>query len=192
MRGATAQPSQQQPSHAFQLTRPLRGATNMGDIIGDLNKRFQLTRPLRGATAQLVNPAGIKNFNSHAPCGARLVYVGTAPVNLVFQLTRPLRGATGTKLQTFSANLISTHTPLAGRDQNGRTVVHHAKISTHTPLAGRDFWCDIWISAAKHFNSHAPCGARPAQSVSCRRPSDFNSHAPCGARPYARECGQAV
>ena len=180
-----------------------------------MTTRISTHTPLAGRDASgRCAAARPPHFNSHAPCGARLTVCSalrlsrtfqlTRPLRGatqfdslsryadIFQLTRPLRGATGTKLQTFSANLISTHTPLAGRDQNGRTVVHHAKISTHTPLAGRDFWCDIWISAAKHFNSHAPCGARPAQSVSCRRPSDFNSHAPCGARPYARECGQAV
>ena len=33
-----------------------------------------------------------------------------------------------------------------------------------------------------HFNSHAPCGARRDQSGGFGHQTDFNSHAPCGAR----------
>ena len=56
---------------AFQLTRPLRGATQplYKLVRSDV---FQLTRPLRGATAQALNNATFA----------------------AFQLTRPLRGAT--------------------------------------------------------------------------------------------------
>ena len=34
--------------------------------------------------------------------------------------------------------LISTHTPLAGRDSKDETYLAPIQISTHTPLAGRD------------------------------------------------------
>ena len=34
---------------------------------------------------------------------------------------------------------ISTHTPLAGRDDFGNAKSEKDKISTHTPLAGRDW-----------------------------------------------------
>ena len=34
--------------------------------------------------------------------------------------------------------MISTHTPLAGRDGIGQTFTDAIGISTHTPLAGRD------------------------------------------------------
>ena len=78
-----------------------------------------------------------------------------------FLLTRPSRGATQRKYHTTDTTLISTHTPLAGRDDTwhraASRIVHfysHAprgarldfpgidrpltEISTHTPLAGRD------------------------------------------------------
>ena len=35
-------------------------------------------------------------------------------------------------------NAISTHAPLAGRDQSYRKYYHLYTISTHAPLAGRD------------------------------------------------------
>ena len=77
-----------------------------------------------------------------------------------FQLTRPLRGATidsGLRLDA-------------------------ADISTHTPLAGRDAVEDLRRTSFQHFNSHAPCGARPHPDGSVPLPLNFNSHAPCGAR----------
>ena len=81
-----------------------------------------------------------RNFNSHAPCGAR-PYFGLLKIrNLKFQLTRPLRGATRKAHRPIYARQpISTHTPLAGRDPQGTPP--HLRPSTD-------------------FNSHAPCGAR--------------------------------
>ena len=38
-----------------------------------------------------------------------------------------------------AANFISTHTPLAGRDERKEKMNNIYKISTHTPLAGRDW-----------------------------------------------------
>ena len=78
--------------------------------------------------------------------------------------------------------MISTHTPLAGRDTvfqfapNLRLVFqltrplrgvtysegyekNYGKISTHTPLAGRDGVGVCCIIPFADFNSHAPCGA---------------------------------
>ena len=86
-------------SLAFLLTRPLRGATALAasDIAAN---QFLLTRPLRGAT----------NMS-----GRRLQL-------LTFLLTRPLRGATGTASGNSTTTIISTHTPLAGRNISNHTV----------------------------------------------------------------------
>ena len=101
----------------FLLTRPSRGATRTAGA-EDRLLRFLLTRPSRGATMLF---SGLRHsqchFYSHAPRGAR-------------------RG------------------PENGQPQK-------KKISTHTPLAGRDetrmeIWKQNW-----HFYSHAPRGARP-------------------------------
>ena len=82
-----------------------------------MTARFQPTRPLRGATPlvdfglDLVN-----NFNPRAPCGARPHPARRCPAQATFQPTRPLRGATGLDRVTPTPHRISTHAPLAGRD----------------------------------------------------------------------------
>ena len=129
--------------------------------------RFQPTRPLRGATSF--------GHGQAQPEG--------------FQPTRPLRGATELLPPRAHVGLISTHAPLAGRDCSGWSFAAMLIISTHAPLAGRDWRFhplppkpNIFqptrplrgatgrgrgcISAARHFNPRAPCGARPKGCVS--------------------------
>ena len=100
---------------------------------------------------------------------------------------------------------ISTHTPLAGRDEiepSELSVLEdfnsHAPcgarregydlpklnihISTHTPLAGRDISSRRLCRYHLDFNSHAPCGARRRDTCHSQMYNHFNSHAPCGAR----------
>ena len=122
----------------FLLTRPLRGATVNLELAHTF-VIFLLTRPLRGATAMrtrctqsaiisthtpLAGRASdggqkdcrVRNFYSHAPCGAR------------HNSNRLL----------IRDDFISTHTPLAGRDVRSEYRLYKRRISTHTPLAGRD------------------------------------------------------
>ena len=81
-------------------------------------KTFQPTRPLRGATvSKLLLKEFYKYFNPRAPCGAR----------------RQMSQAQFQQLQ------ISTHAPLAGRDESVPvSATSDFLISTHAPLAGRD------------------------------------------------------
>ena len=53
---------------------------------------------------------------------------------------------------------ISTHTPLAGRDNMRALSELFNDISTHTPLAGRDYAAYYRKYLMMHFYSHAPCG----------------------------------
>ena len=55
-------------------------------------------------------------------------------------------------------------------------------ISTHTPLAGRDGLYDPTIAENIHFYSHAPRGARLKLGPRRCAFTDFYSHAPRGAR----------
>ena len=58
---------------------------------------------------------------------------------------------------------ISTHTPLAGRDQNKPEYIPVIEISTHTPLAGRDVekWCNgKWF----YISTHTPLAGRDRRS----------------------------
>ena len=58
----------------------------------------------------------------------------------LFQPTRPLRGATDILMAEYLVQGISTHAPLAGRDdRDGGRQWAQVPISTHAPLAGRDF-----------------------------------------------------
>ncbi len=55
-----------------------------------------------------------------------------------FLLTRPLRDVTMYNVHHLPKFDISTHTPLAGRDDVVQIDDMETLISTHTPLAGRD------------------------------------------------------
>ena len=115
------------------------GARPLPNPLRPKPKRFQPTRPLRGATilwhcyfanSHYFNPrapcgarrqsGGIcfmeVDFNPRAPCGARRhpLLLFNAPSQ--FQPTRPLRGATIMDWFGDTFFIISTHAPLAGRD----------------------------------------------------------------------------
>ena len=59
------------PPPAFQLTRPMRGATGTDGGTGQVRRNFNSHAPCgaRHVHARARDPGG--NFNSHAPCGAR-------------------------------------------------------------------------------------------------------------------------
>ena len=82
------------PPAIFQLTRPMRGATVRERICWIL-RRISTHTPHAGR-----DPAGgtqyppAKDFNSHAPCGARRIVADSVQNVSRFQLTRPMRGAT--------------------------------------------------------------------------------------------------
>ena len=80
------------------------------------------------------------NFNSHASCEARLYAAQNAKNIIAFQLTRLLRGATNT----------------------GNGFADTLLISTHTPLARRDDITFLLTFGMLDFNSHASCEARRA------------------------------
>ena len=148
-----------------------------------------------------------ERFNPRAPCGARLIDGNDLMVDGRFQPTRPLRGATNADLLSiYSLGIISTHAPLAGRDElallagikikdfNPRapcgarrgvssTQHSHKRISTHAPLAGRDCRRRQRKVRGKIFQPTRPLrGATPRWMILPCRASNFNPRAPCGAR----------
>ena len=92
-RGSTVRPFYDTITKRFLLTRPSRGATFSGSS-STVGVAFLLTRPSRGAT--------LCRWRSKVPPS--------------FLLTRPSRGATTYLIGGFFQEMISTHTPLAGRD----------------------------------------------------------------------------
>ena len=77
-----------------------------------------------------------------------------------FQPTRPLRGATEKQKKEMYLSSISTHAPLAGRDE-GRGLC---------PRGRRDF------------NPRAPCGARQEGFCTKTKPISISTHAPLAGR----------
>ena len=76
-----------------------------------------------------------------------------------------------------------SHAPCGARPAELVAMIQKMVISTHTPLAGRDFGQFRRHVAGVHFYSHAPCGARPYIDNVREGLVNFYSHAPCGARP---------
>ena len=140
--------------------------------------------PLAGRDVTDRQVSNIPNdFNPRAPCGARPHRVPEdLRLHQEFQPTRPLRGATSKPAWWGSKQEISTHAPLAGRDENNQIQHSNIKISTHAPLAGRDE--KIWhlYPADPDFNPRAPCGARLVGLLESTDVMYFNPRAPCGAR----------
>ena len=66
-------------------------------------------------------------------------------------------------------------------------------ISIHAPLAGRDGPLTANLTACRHFNPRAPCGARRPSAKRKRLRLYFNPRAPCGARRCIKaNCGGDV
>ena len=118
---------------------------------------FLLTRPLRDVTLYFFLDVSVQDFYSHAPYGTWLT----------------------TWCIGFIDFIISTHTPLTGRDMLSSALNSCPKIflltrplrdvtpdepkpdepkpiSTHTPLTGRDCFWGGRFSKRFHFYSHAP------------------------------------
>ena len=123
----------------FQPTRPLRGATESVPALATSDFLISTHAPLagrdRGKGCTLLDS---ENFNPRAPCGARL------------QL----------KPQLFDFLDFNPRAPCGARLNELTHPSNHRGISTHAPLAGRDESSKIIVFALLNFNPRAPCGAR--------------------------------
>ena len=171
---------------AFQLTRPMRGATCPGKNY-PLNELISTHAPHAGRNiaAAVLNAAVTFYFNSRAPCGAQRTTCAKTTLGGLFQLTRPVRGATDGVFQS-----------VPDRDNFNSRAPCGAQLTPNELTRGLN----------KNFNSRAPCGAqrnvvwnflhcllfqltRPMRGATNRFPisiipvSNFNSRAPCGAQP---------
>ena len=183
------------------------GARHGGGSRGLVSAGFQPTRPLRGATAELVLCGGDEDFNPRAPCGARPVPAARSEGEVIFQPTRPLRGATHCSAIALAMPGFQPTRPLRGATRLPRPVAVGLGISTHAPLAGRDNFAPRPKHLQQSFQPTRPLrGAtdvrRPSQTASRFQPTrplrgattntarhtrygrNFNPRAPCGARPF--------
>ena len=67
-----------------------------------------------------------------------------------------MRGATLESVYLVIVETISTHTPLAGRDEIHHAILTEPNISTHTPLAGRDVMFIIMVYTTFGFQLTRP------------------------------------
>ena len=118
-------------SHAPRGARP--------ELTEETRERYISTHtPLAGRDAfPHCLTSAVRHFNSHAPRGARRRRVCDYGRGQNFNSHAP-RGARLKRSAVPRFFRISTHTPLAGRDDLFRSVFCTMMISTHTPLAGRD------------------------------------------------------
>ena len=71
-----------------------------------------------------------------------------------------MRGATLLVRLSTGINTISTHAPLAGRDDDSTDLIgQYSNISTHAPLAGRDHVYELHNMTGK-ISTHAPLAGR--------------------------------
>ena len=77
-------------------------------------------------------------FNPRAPCGARLVLVGTAYLAWSFQSTRPMRGATEHPESQRQFQPFQSTRPMRGATYSWPEWRALRLISIHAPHAGRD------------------------------------------------------
>ena len=126
-------------------------------------------------------------FNPRAPCGARHRSNIARIAGLHFNPRAPC-GARHFGFVGQSRNVISTHAPLAGRDNySPEAALHEIEFQPTRPLRGATlllFVCDV---CGRPISTHAPLAGRDSALVrheSTRR--NFNPRAPCGARPTRR------
>ena len=146
-------------SCAFQLTRPMRGATVQtgSDLIAAL---ISTHTPHAGRDQkQPLHFLLLQHFNSHAPCGARHVPRIPSARLVEFQLTRPMRGATAARCRAVDLPNFNSHAPCGARRRGARSNAFQG-----------------------HFNSHAPCGARRYRGQLVMYTPQISTHTPHAGR----------
>ena len=106
--------------------------------------------------------------------------------SLVFQPTRPLRGATYREPADLIRHGISTHAPLAGRDEACGALRVVASISTHAPLAGRDGVSKDTIRRLLEFQPTRPLRGATDTEAALGRANAISTHAPLAGRDSYR------
>ena len=168
----------------FQSTCPLRGTTHK-DPWERHSRKISIHMPLTGHDDKhcfvLID---VKDFNPHAPYGARPV----PPLLLItprkFQSTCPLRGTTPWRIYQYSPAGFQSTCPLRGTTVSVDVLVPPPAISIHMPLTGHDPSCPVVVVHGLCISIHMPLTGHDYLGI----PADgkygfhFNPHAPYGAR----------
>ena len=127
-----------QPDRTISTHAPLAGrdaeSERLSYEIADFNPRA----PCGARRRDWVQvPRRHRDFNPRAPCGARLRWMTFSQTSMLFQPTRPLRGATRAGQRLARRVGISTHAPLAGRDERALALTRELmKFQPTRPLRG--------------------------------------------------------
>ena len=128
----------QRGKQKFQLTRPMRGATRPS-VSPSRCSTFQLTRPMRGATERGDREIGVFPISTHTPHAGRdssMAVAGT--MNIDFNSHAPCGARLGVGADVYWDKDISTHTPHAGRDCRRPSPLAQApNFNSHAPCGAR-------------------------------------------------------
>ena len=189
------------PSHEFQSTRPMRGATasTRGRIRRPtyFNPRapcgarlspsqrmrasrvFQSTRPMRGATSSVSQRTICRRyFNPRAPCGARRASLRHLRAYCHFNPRAPCGARQGDKSLTVDVDIFQSTRPMRGATPTRFRAYTSGDISIHAPHAGRDRRRSTGVPSRRNFNPRAPCGARLTVAELKEYASEFQSTRP--------------
>ena len=96
----------------------------------------------------------------------------------IFQSTRPAWGATRKEVQNSHICIFQSTRPAWGATSCIDALACPPSISIHTPRVGRDQTLRSNVTATRHFNPHAPRGARPDATIQCDSYTAFQSTRP--------------
>ena len=140
LRGATYTAKNHQRFVRISTHTPLAGRDKVRSLIF-LIFVISTHTPLAGRDALTGRQChSVQDFYSHAPCGARLPQPSIYDLFFSFLLTRPLRGATLPNSRFALPVLFLLTRPLRGATIATQKSAWLQVISTHTPLAGRDVY----------------------------------------------------
>ena len=143
-------------------------------------QKFQPTRPLRGATNIVDVLSNQVDISTHAPLAGRdNFHFSFTPFLLKFQPTRPLRGATASGPPSEILRGISTHAPLAGRDKTISGVCPRSQdFNPRAPCGARQQKCTNHYA---HFCDNRQISDAFAQNAACQGILLlFDAGKPCG------------
>ena len=158
------------PDGGISTHAPLAGRDIASDGI-DLKSRLISTHaPLAGRDRlECSTPISSMNFNPRAPCGARLLWIGSEIRFLSFQPTRPLRGATLGQRQLYrdgAERNFNPRAPCGARQQ--KSTNHYAHFCDNRQISDAFAQNAACQGILLLFDAGKPCGfwVRTAQVIS--------------------------
>ncbi len=140
----------------FQLTRPARGATLLWALLS-VFWNISTHTPREGRDGKSTLAVWLtKNFNSHAPRGARRFVFKSPRLDNLLSTHTPREGRDARAFRAVEAvRAFNSHAPRGARPVIPTSIANKIILSTHTPREGRDF---LRVLSFLHFHisTHTP------------------------------------